>query len=309
MKRYTKKATPTGVVLGKGTYSSVIEVSSVGGILAAKIFNAFSDVKQLSLVDKLQTQLTMMMQLNHRNIVQCKGLSFVVDQPLPLLLMERMMTSLHAYLLDPKNSNFPVRRKLLILSDTASGLEYLHTHKPIIVHCNITATNVLLDSQLIAKIADIENSRTLDLDASVTPESLTPKSGSLDYLPPKAQGEDYDPSLDVFSFGHLSLFTVIQSPVHPLLPPNYTDSRRKVRTEVKRREQFFEKAEQLLSEQDSLLHLMKQCLHNRPAQRPHSGELVTSLKEMLILAGICMALLLPCLILIIPCYRRQCTRN
>ena len=287
LKKYIKKAIPTGTVLGNGTYGSVIELSSAGETVAGKLFKVSSSAMQLPIAFKVCGELNMMMQLNHKNIVRCKGVSLLLDHPLPLLLMERMMTSLHAYLLKPDNSDLPVKRKASILLDTASGLEYLHSRTPAVIHRDLTATNVLLDSQLTAKITDFGNSRIMDLDPGATPETLTSIPGTLEYMPPEAQGEDYDPSLDVFSFGHLSLFTVIQSPVHPLLPPNYTDSRKKVRTviEVKRRERFLEKAKQILPEGHSLLKLIEDCLQNRPALRPRSKELVAQLKEILFSLG------------------------
>ena len=39
-----------------------------------------------------------------------------------------------------------------------------------------------------------------------------------------------------------------------------------------------EKAEQLLSENQSLVAMIKQCLHNNPALRPRTGELVMKLR-------------------------------
>ena len=89
----------------------------------------------------------------------------------------------------------------------------------------------------------------------------------------------YDPSLDVFSF---ALFTITQTPVHPLPPTYHDDSSGEVRgrSEVQRRAQFVEAAEQLLSVNQSLVTLIKQYLHNIPAQQPHTGELVTRLQEM-----------------------------
>ena len=284
LKKFIKKATPTGTELGRGTYGRVIELSSAEGILAGKIFNASTTLQQLSVVVKVCGELNMMMQLSHQNIVQCKGVGLIVDQPLPLLLMERMMTSLHACVLDPENSDLSLRRKLSILLDTASGLEYLHRLTPTVIHRDLSATNVLLDSQLTAKITDFGNSRIMDLNPSATPEIATPNPGTLEYMPPEAQGEDYDPSLDVFSFGHLSLFTVIQSPVHPLLPPNFTDSRGKIHpiTEVNRREKFLENAKKILSGNSSFLDTIKQCLHNRPAMRPRSSELVARFQKFLL---------------------------
>ena len=284
LKPYTRKATPTGKVLGSGTYGSVIELTSAKETVAGKVFRMSSSVNLQAIANRVCGELITMVRLHHPNIVQCKGVSLLMNQPLPVLLMEPMMSSLHAYLLHPDNSNLSVERKVSILHDTASGLDYLHSQTPAIIHRDLTAKNVLLDSQLRAKISDFGNSRLMDLDPEASPKTLTSLLGTLEYMPPEAQGGSvtYDPSLDVFSFGHLSLFTVTQTPVR-LLPATYHDhSTGKVhgRSEVKRREGAVEAAEQVLSENHSLVSVMKQCLHNNPAQRPHTGELVTRLQEM-----------------------------
>jgi len=285
LKPYTRKATPTGKDLGSGTYGSVIELTSAGETVAGKIFRMSSTAQQQAIANKVCREMIMMAELNHPNIVQCKGVCFQVNSHLPVLLMERLMSSLHAYLLHPDNSNLPVERKVSILCDTARGLDYLHSQSPAIIHRDLTASNVLLDSELRAKIADFGNSRIMDLDPEATPETLTNLPGTLEYMPPEAQRDSvtYNLSLDVFSFGHLSLFTITQTPVHPL-PPTYHDhSTGEVcaRSEVKRREQFVEAAKQLLSENQALVAMIKQCLHNNPAQRPCARELLTRLTEVI----------------------------
>ena len=284
LKPYTRKATPTGKELGIGTYGSVIELTSARETVAGKVFRMSSTVQLQAVANRVCGELIMMTQLHHPNIVQCKGVSLLTDHPLPVLLMERLTTSLHDYVLHPDNSNLSVERKVSILHDTASGLNYLHSQTPAIIHRDLTAKNVLLDSQLRAKIADFGNSRIMDLDPEASPETLTGLPGTLEYMPPEAQGGSvaYDPSLDVFSFGHLSLFTVTQTPIRPL-PPSYYDSSGKLcaRSEVKRRERFVEAAKQLLSENHPLLTLIKQCLHNKPTQRPHTGELLIRLQGMI----------------------------
>ena len=285
LKPYTRKARPTGTVLGSGTYGSVIELTSARETVAGKVFKTSSTIRLQAVANRVCGELIMMTQLHHPNVVQCKGVSLLTDQTLPVLLMERLMSSLHAYLLDPRNSNLPLERKVSILRDVASGLAYLHSHTPAIIHRDLTAKNVLLDSELTAKIADFGNSRIMDLDPAASPETFTSLPGTLEYMPPEAHGGSakYDPSLDVFSFGHLALFTITQAPPRPLLSYSYTDSTGEVRgrSEVKRREEFVEKAEQLLSENHSLVAVIKQCLHNNPAQRPRTGELLTRLQEML----------------------------
>ena len=286
LKMLVTRAGPTGRELGSGSYGSVIELRTDQEIVAGKVFKVSNSATRLLMtkVYSISKEIETITNLHHPNIVASKGVCFLPDSVMPVLLMEMLTSSLHDYLLHPHNSNLPMERKVSILHDTASGLDYLHSRIPAIIHRDLTAKNVLLDSELRAKIADFGNSRIMDLDPDSSPETMTSIPGTLEYMPPEAQGGivTYDPSLDVFSFGHLSLFTITQTPVRPLLPPNYHDLTGELhaRSEVKRRVQFVEAAEQLLSENQSLLALIKLCLHNMPAQRPRTGELLTRLQEM-----------------------------
>ena len=274
---------PTGFKLGKGAYSTVIQLKSEGSEdmnLAGKVFKA-REQKEYD-EQKLIDEINIMVKLNHSNIVDCKGVCFLPTTMLPVLVMEQLTTTLHAYLLKPENSNLQVKRKMSFLLDTARGLDYLHSHTPAIIHRDLTAKNVLLDSQLRAKISDFGNSRIMEFDSGFS-GSLTTVPGTQDYMPPEAQGGSsvYNTSLDVFSFGHLSLFTIIQTPIHPLPPRTYLDSTGAYhfRSEVKRRERFFKTAaEKVLSESHPLLDLTRQCLDDKPPQRPQTVELVTALK-------------------------------
>jgi len=300
LKPYTVKAKPTGEELGSGTYGRVIELLSAGEIVAGKVFKISSDIDQQTLTNKWLRELCLMAQVHHLNIVKCKGVCFLESEAIPVLLMERMMSSLCAYVLKPTNLNIALERKLSILHDVASGLFYLHSHKPAIIHRDLTGTNVLLDTELRAKISDFGNARIMDLDPEATPGIYTGTPGTPDYMPPEAQGDSAKcgPSLDVFSFGHLSLFTIIQSRVHPLLPSTYHDAQGKFRprSEVKRRKQYLEKAEHFLKGKHPIVVLIKQCLHNDSAQRPQTAELERRLQDLpstlLILGSLSSSLLL-----------------
>ena len=176
LKAYNKKAKPTGKILGSGTYGWVVEMKSERGrVMAGKIFRlpAASAQPQDKLAHSMQREMMTMVQLQHPNIVEYMGVCYLPDQsPLPVLLMEKLMTSLHAYLLDPANCNVGVIRKLSFLLDTARGLEYLHSRTPAIIHRDLTARNVLLDLQLTAKISDFGNARIMDLDPNATPGTI-----------------------------------------------------------------------------------------------------------------------------------------
>ena len=278
------KAKQTGIPLGSGTYGRVIELKSAGEIVAGKVFKTSSNVHPRTLTNKLIGELSLMTQVHHPNVVQCKGVCLLESEAMPVLLMERLMSSLHAYILDSTNSNIPLVRKLSILRDVASGLNYLHNHKPAIIHRDLTGTNVLLDKELRAKISDFGNALLMDLDPEATPGIFTAMPGTPDYMPPEAQGDSAKcgPSLDVFSFGHLSLFTINQSLVHSLLPSTYIDAGKLcARSEVKRRRQHLDKAEQLLKGKHAVVVLIKQCLHNDSAQRPQTAELERRLQDLL----------------------------
>ena len=278
MKPYTRKATPTGHKLGSGTYGSVIELKSAGELVAGKVFKS---IASQTIPKRMQREMMLLMQIHHPNIVESKGVCFL-EHPIPVLLMERLMSSLYAYLLDPSHQAMQLTAKVSILHDVATGLSYLHGHKPAIIHRDLTAKNVLLDSSLKAKISDFGNARLMDLDPECTPEAFTSLPGTLEYMPPEAHGKgsvNYDPSLDVFSFGHLALFTLTQSQVD-LLPHSYSDGEGlHCRPEVKRRPKAIAATEQMLGVEHSLVVLIKLCLHNYPTLRPRTNEIMDKLQQ------------------------------
>ena len=157
----TKQVIRTGIVLGMGAFGSVIELKCEGEIVAGKIFRTMSTDHMIAVQEKIKDELNVMMEVNHPNIVQIMGVCFLPDEPLPVLLMERMEYNLHSYLLDPKPPSVPIETKLSILCDIANGLAHLHNHRPSIVHRDLTANNVLLNLQLMAKIADFGNFQIL----------------------------------------------------------------------------------------------------------------------------------------------------
>ena len=280
LQRYLRRASPTGRELGSGTYGSVIELESAGEVVAGKVFRNISRAHMQAVLDKLYGEMILMMTIHHHNIVESRGVCFL-QHPMPVLLMERLMSSLHDYLLDPSHQVMQLTAKVSILCGVASGLSYLHNHTPAIIHRDLTAKNVLLDSTLRAKIGDFGNARLMDLDPTTSPETFTCVPGTLEYMPPEAYGQHthYDPSLDVFSFGHLALFTVVQSRIL-LLPHSYSDSEGDhLRSELMRRQDSVKKAEQVLGERHTLVMLIRGCLHNNAARRPRTEEIVAQLQQ------------------------------
>ena len=102
--------------------------------------------------------------------------------------------------------NLPLSLKCSVLEDVAS-----YRPSPII-HRDLTSKNVLLTSSLVAKITDMGNSRIIDMRPGQMVRTLTSTPGTAVYMPPEALDDRhrYEPAIDIFSFGHLAIFTLTQ---------------------------------------------------------------------------------------------------
>ena len=148
--------------------------------------------------------------IRHPNVVQFLGLCFVEESALPMLVMERLDSNLDELLEGAPGLPLALKRSLLV--DVGRGLLYLHTRNPPVVHRDLSARNVLLTSSLEAKISDLGNARIVNLQPGQLARTLTHLPGTMVYMPPEAfhEGSRYGPQLDIFSFGHLTLFTLTQ---------------------------------------------------------------------------------------------------
>ena len=162
------------------------------------------------MVRKYLQECQLMSSLHHPNITQFLGLCFLPGTRLPLLVMERLETNLDDLL--EHMPNLPLCLKRSVLEDVASGLLYLHNRPSPVIHRDLTARNVLLTSSLVAKISDMGNSRIIDTRPGQMARRLSALPGTLVYMPPEALDDRhrYGPSMDIFSFGHLALFTITQ---------------------------------------------------------------------------------------------------
>ena len=151
-----------------------------------------------------------MAEMRHPHIVQFLGLCFLEGSTLPVLVMEQLDSSLDGLL--EGAPGLPLSLKRSLLTDVIRGLLYLHTRRHPVVHRDLSARNVLLTSSLMAKISDLGNARIVNLRPGQLARTLTRIPGTFVYMPPEAFDDSsrYGPKLDIFSFGHLALFTFTQ---------------------------------------------------------------------------------------------------
>ena len=282
--------TPTGKMLGEGSYGFVEELNMNGLVCAGKrIYEMLIEAENEGadrMVEKYYDECQLLSSLRHPNIVQFLGICFLetqsistTDLKLPVLVMEMLQGSLD-HLLE-NTPNIPLAKKCSILQDVARGLVYLHNRSPAVIHRDLTARNVLLNSAMVAKIADMGNSRIIQ--PSQLFKTMTRIPGTLVYMPPEAQGTSskYDTSLDMFSFGHLALFTTIQEFPSDILPPTFEDDKTKKvigRNEIERRGKYIEILESKFGVSHALVQLIKQCLEYSTKSRPSASDALQRLQ-------------------------------
>ena len=281
-----KNVTLTNEIIGHGSYGSVEVVKIRDREYAAKRFHRdFERQLKYKLNKKLIMEYTILISLKHKNVVNYLGLSYIHNEGLPILIMEKLVCSLHDRLCCSFQPPPVFPTKLRILLDVAEGLCYLHGQDPAVIHRDLTARNVLLDSQGLAKISDFGNSTIIQIDQMSTQESMTCTPGTIVYSAPESMQhhKKYNEKIDIFSFGHLALFVFINEFPSELLPAvdAQEDGQLQARSEVKRRQIYFDKLKEYAEDHNrddqmkgySICELVANCLENRPQKRPPAREL------------------------------------
>lgn len=319
-----KDVRPTGRKIGHGAYGYVEEVEVNGATCAAKkvhrVLLHHNNEGVETFKQKFFGECVIMSKLRHPHVVQFLGVYFPsADQRrteeqleasvgsdtypptphqgllLPWLIMELLPINLANFLESDKEVFLPYSVKASLLLDISKGLMYLHSQTPTIIHRDLTAKNILINSALVAKIADFGVARITDPTCS----AMSVGPGTIAYMPPEVHGHSsgstglhnqahYFTSVDIFSFGVIILYTIIQECPLSLRPPTHPDpdipGHLIAVSEVERRDKYFAKARSRLIDTTApefeLVGLSESCLDNDAANRPAIQEVLLELKEL-----------------------------
>ncbi|KNA20919.1 hypothetical protein SOVF_047850 [Spinacia oleracea] len=208
------------LIIGEGGFGKVYKGTLKNGIIVA--------VKRGSLdhgqgVAEFQTEIMILSTIRHRHLVSLIG--YCSENGEMILVYEFMAKgTLRYHLYDSKEGTSSSTRGMLtwqqrvqICIEAAKGIQYLHTGtNKGIIHRDVKSTNILLDDNYVAKVADFGLSRSGYLEE--THVSVSDVKGTFGYLDPEyAICLQLTEKSDVYAFG-VVLFEVLCA--RPALDPS-----------------------------------------------------------------------------------------
>ncbi|KAK4606906.1 hypothetical protein RGQ29_000938 [Quercus rubra] len=171
--------------VGQGGYGKVYK-----GILADGVVVAIKRAQEGSLQGEKEflTEIKLLSRLHHRNLVSLIG--YCDEEGEQMLVYEFMSNgTLRDHLSAKCKEPLSFAMRLRIALGSAKGILYLHTEAdPPVFHRDIKASNILLDSKYMAKVADFGLSRLApvpDIEGMVPTHVSTVVKGTPGYLDPE----------------------------------------------------------------------------------------------------------------------------
>jgi len=185
-----------GSAIGRGAYGTVyraLDLSS-GQVFAVKEIRC--EACSSKALKQLQAEIDICRGLAHPNIIRYIGHEVVDDNNHVNIFMEYMSGgSISSVLKDYGPLNHCILR--LAVKGILSGLHYLHTRSPPIMHRDIKSANVLVDTGFNVKLSDFGSSKQFDITQSFS------MVGSIPWMAPEviAQKDGHGRKADIWSFG------------------------------------------------------------------------------------------------------------
>ncbi|XP_050376114.1 protein LYK5-like [Argentina anserina] len=276
--------------------------SESGRINGSSVYRANFDGDEAAvkvMIGDVSPEVNILKRINHSNIIRLSG--FCVHRGNTYLVYEFAPTgSLIDCLHKGAISTLSWKQRVQIANDVASALNYLHNFtEPPLIHKNLNTSNILLDANLRAKVANFGLARAVELDKVDEDggegfQQTRHVVGTRGYMAPEyIEGGVITPKLDVFGFGVVLLELLSGRPAsgdkgeHTLLCESIAEVLEgdDVRNKLKGFIDPSLKGEYPLELAFSMAQLAKSCvapqLNSRPTMAQASGTLAKILSSTL----------------------------
>ena len=273
--------------LGIGSYGKVCKARCDDLLCAAKLIHEtlFDPTAQYDIapqrehrlpIRRFEQECEFLSTLRHPNIIQYLGVHQDADTSTPVLLMELMDESL-THFLETASEPTPYHIQINLCHDISLALSFLHSNN--ITHRDLSSNNVLLISNVRAKVTDFGMAR-LNLPTVNTHLTFTMCPGTDVYMPPEAVDDNavYTEKIDCFSYGVIAIQILTHKfPKpgsrketvqinHPRFPGGTVQANV---PEVDRRQNHISE----IDPKHPLLSISLNCLEDNAADRPSAQEL------------------------------------
>jgi serine/threonine protein kinase len=191
----------TDRVLGKGAFGEVRVAYWRSVSVAYKRPHIRMENEEKVDDENLQQEIEVLSKLRHPNLVLFIGVCRDRETSQLALLTELLPYSLYD-ILELQKIELSLPDIIDIALDIVCGLDYLHSHEPIIVHRDISSKNILISGHR-AKIADLGQAKMSSSLANSTPSRQSKLPGAMAYAAPETLTGKYSSPIDIFSFGIL----------------------------------------------------------------------------------------------------------
>ncbi|XP_010549086.1 PREDICTED: probable LRR receptor-like serine/threonine-protein kinase At1g51820 isoform X2 [Tarenaya hassleriana] len=234
---------------------------------------------------QFRAEVELLLRVHHKNLVHLIGYCDEMDNS--ALIYEYMSRG------DLKNQLsgntcselLSLKNRVRIVAEAGQGLEYLHNGcKPPMVHRDIKTSNILLDENLLAKVADFGLSKSFDHESNS--HTSTAVVGTHGYLDPEYRQTGWlTEKSDVYSFGVVVLEILTSQPViEDTREGNHiTEWVQNMLVKGDVREIVDPRLGRDISAASvwRVIEMAMACVNPSPRQRPNMGQVVAQLKECL----------------------------